>query len=497
MPVTVRVLSKRPRSLKADVEISTLFVGERVPVLASSLKSMGFNGQWGSGELLVAPQLGPAKLVAVVGLGERGSTVGQQAEGLRRGLGRIVMEMRRHLARSAVLDLTGGAAQPVPGDRQAILAAAAVEAAELASYRFTAYRPKLKREQTQRRLRELTLIIDPAQEKTTKAAVRQTQLILRGVELTRQLVDEPAAAVKPITLVERARELTKRFPVLAFKVLDRAAALHAGWRAFLAVAQGSETEPYVIHLTYRPAAPKKRVFIVGKGITFDSGGLSLKPAQYMEDMKIDMAGAAAVLGLFSVLPTLKPAVEVHGVIAACENMPSGKAYRPGDVVEAYNGKTIEILNTDAEGRVTLADALSFAAEQKPDIIIDLATLTGAVMVALGETVAGLWSTDENLKQQLLAAAARAGEGLHDLPLTPEYHQFVESKVADVRNADSNHPLAGGTMGALFLREFVDKVPWAHLDIAGPVYLKRRLLPYYVEGATGYGVRTLVEFLRAL
>lgn len=509
MSLTVRVVSRQPRAFTAEVVGRALYQGQRAPELAPLLKQVGFKGQWGSGELLVAPPRRRAKLLAVIGLGDRRAAVMPQAEGLRRGLGKVVMEMRRHVARSAALDLTGG------GSAVPALAAAAVEAAELATYRFTDYRPKLKQEQTQRRLKTLIIVVDAAQEKATRAAVVAAQRVLPGVELARRLVDAPAAAVTPQTLVEQARALTKRFSALSLQVLDRAAAEKAGWRAFLAVAQGSDTEPYVIHLIHKPAfaqpaprlrpagkatvglRPIKRIFIVGKGVTFDSGGLSLKPAQYMEDMKIDMAGAAAVLGLFSILPTLKLDIEVHGVIAACENMPSGNAYRPGDVVTAYNGKTIEILNTDAEGRVILADALSYAAEQKPDAIIDLATLTGAVMVALGETVAGLWSTDDTLKEQLLAAAARAGEGLEDLPLTPEYHRFVESKVADVRNAASNHPYAGGAMGALFLREFVGKVPWAHLDIAGPVYLKRRLLPYYVEGATGYGVRTLGEFLKAL
>lgn len=496
MSLTVRVVSRQPSAQAADVAIRTLYTGQKTPDIGVALRQLGFRGQWASGELLLLHERRGTQVVAVVGLGDRTGSDAHQAEGLRRGLGKVVMEMRRHIVRSAVLDLSGGAAPP-------ILAAAAVEAAELASYRFTDYRPKLKKEQAQRRLKTLIIVVDRGQEKVTQAAVAAAQRILAGVNLARRLVDAPASAVKPVTLVERAREITKRSPTLSLTVLDRTGAEKAGWRAFLAVAAGSDTEPYVIHLTYlpdrhagKPATPKKKIFIVGKGITFDSGGLSLKPAQYMEDMKIDMAGAAAVLGLFSVLPALKLDVEVHGVIAACENMPSGSAARPGDVVTAYNGKTIEILNTDAEGRVTLADALSYAAEQKPDAIVDLATLTGAVMVALGETVAGLWSTDETLKQQLMAAAARAGEGLEDLPLTAEYHPFVESKVADVRNAPST-PYAGGTMGALFLREFVGKVPWAHLDIAGPVYLKRRLLPYYVGGATGYGLRTLVEYLKAL
>jgi leucyl aminopeptidase len=233
--------------------------------------------------------------------------------------------------------------------------------------------------------------------------------------------------------------------------------------------------------------------LVGKGITFDSGGLSLKPADYMEAMKIDMAGAAAVLGIFSVLPSLALGTEVHGVIAACENMPSGTAYRPGDILTAKNGKTIEVLNTDAEGRITLADALSYAVEQKPDAVVDLATLTGACLIALGDTYAGLWSTDAGLRRKLLAAAGAVGEGLVSLPLPEEYKPMIESKVADVRNTATSK-WGGAITAALFLREFVGSVPWAHLDIAGPAYAEHEWLPYNGVGATGYGVRTLISFL---
>ena len=252
-----------------------------------------------------------------------------------------------------------------------------------------------------------------------------------------------------------------------------------------------------MHLTYEPegrTADTKKVFLVGKGITFDSGGINLKPTGYIETMKADMGGAATVLGVFSVLAKVKPNVEVHGLIGACENMVSGKAYRPGDVIRAKNGKTIEIGNTDAEGRVTLADMLSYAAEQQPDAIIDLATLTGAAVVGLGETVAALFGNDDELKNQLQAAAGVTSEQLAALPMPPEYRPLIDSPIADVNNSGSVR-WGGAITAALFLEEFVDHTPWAHLDIAGPAYHEASYPPYHQKGATGYGVRLLLEYLK--
>ena len=214
----------------------------------------------------------------------------------------------------------------------------------------------------------------------------------------------------------------------------------------------------------------------------------------MEDMKIDMAGAATVLAVLSILPALKLPIEVQAIVAACENMPSGNAYRPGDVLHTKNGKTIEVLNTDAEGRVTLADALAYAVEQKPDMVIDLATLTGACMVAVGVTHAGLWSNREELADSLMEAAKKSGEGLVRFPLPEEYKAGIVSRVADLRNIPTSR-FGDAIAAALFLQEFVGETAWAHLDIAGPVHLDSAILPYYAPAATGYGVRTLVNFLK--
>jgi leucyl aminopeptidase len=233
--------------------------------------------------------------------------------------------------------------------------------------------------------------------------------------------------------------------------------------------------------------------LVGKGITFDSGGLSLKPAQGMETMKMDMAGAGVILGVFKAIPSLKPKVEIHGLLAVTENMPGGRAAKPGDVFKAMNGKTIEVLNTDAEGRLVLADALSYAVKQKPDAIIDLATLTGACITALGSLVAGAMSNDEALLADIQKAGKESGEQFWPLPLVPEYKEGIQSKVADLQNISSVRGEAGTIIGGLFLQEFVDGKPWIHLDIAGPAWAARDFY-YLTPGGTGFAVRTLLHYL---
>mgnify|MGYP000207976890 CR=1 FL=1 len=245
----------------------------------------------------------------------------------------------------------------------------------------------------------------------------------------------------------------------------------------------------------RAKKTKKRIALVGKAVTFDSGGLSIKTGDGMMTMKMDMAGAASVLGVFQALPSLDLDIEVHGIFLAVENMPSGKADRPGDVVKAMNGTTIEVLNTDAEGRVTLADALSYAMTLEPDAIIDLATLTGACVVALGEEVSGLLSSDQKLSDRLLAAAKEAGEGLWPLPLYEPYQELIKSKVADIKNIGGR--AAGAITAALFLQHFVGKTPWAHLDIAGPAYAEKETRSDTPFGGTGHGVRTLLRYLQNL
>lgn len=497
MSITYQISGAKPEKVQTDVLVFFVGSDKKLPaglptaayrLLQGKIKESKFTGAWGTVELFLSATTARASFYALAGLGDASLSQERQLEGVRRALGKVMGDARRYgLRRLAVV---------WPHGMAGACAEAIVEAVQMANYRFVVYGKRLAKEQSTRSLKEVILITARADQDDVRAAVVKTKRVMAGVELTRHLVNQPASHMSPQRLADEARRIAKESPGVKVAIMGRKEAAQAGWRGFLAVAQGSIEEPQVIHLTYTPKpAAGRRIVLVGKGITFDSGGLSLKPAEYMEDMKIDMAGAATVLGVFSLLGKLQLPIEVHGVIAACENMPSGSAYRPGDVLIAKNGKTIEVLNTDAEGRITLADALSFAVEMKPDVIVDLATLTGACVVAVGETHAGLWSNNEQLQDSLVAAAAAAGEGVVVFPLPEEYKPFIQSKVADLRNIGTTR-YGGAISAALFLQEFVGNVPWAHLDVAGPVYNSGTSLPYYAHGATGYGVRTILRFLEA-
>jgi leucyl aminopeptidase len=298
---------------------------------------------------------------------------------------------------------------------------------------------------------------------------------------------------------------------LEIEVRDRKGIARLDMNLFLGVAQGSAEEPQLVRLTYTPkalraakGAPKNRtrgngaaatkpLALVGKAITFDSGGLSIKTASGMEDMKTDMAGAAAVIAAMSLVAELAPPFPVHGFFGACENLPSGTAYKPGDVIVGKNGTSVEILNTDAEGRLVLADVLAWAAEHKPSAIVDLATLTGAILVALGPWISGLFSNDDALAAELQSAAATAGESIWRMPLPPEMEEMIKSPIADLKNIGGR--FGGSISAALFLQHFVGKIPWAHLDIAGPSSLDKEK-GYNSRGGTGAGVRLLAELVRS-
>jgi leucyl aminopeptidase len=315
------------------------------------------------------------------------------------------------------------------------------------------------------------------------AALGAGQTLARGIQVL------PGNICTPTYVGRAAEELAARhgFDVT---VLDRAAITREKMGALLAVAQGSVEEPRFIVLEYRGAqgAP---IVLVGKGVTFDTGGISIKPAQNMEDMKYDMSGGAAVLGTFEALGRLKPAAHVIGIIPSTENMPSGSAVKPGDVITSHLGKTIEVINTDAEGRLILCDALSWARRYRPACVIDIATLTGAVVVALGHSAAGVMGSDEALVDEMRQAGDRAGERIWPLPLWDEYRDLMKSDIADVKNAGGRP--AGSISAGWFLREFVDGFPWAHLDIAGTAYTEREDATR-VKGPTGVGVRLFSEFV---
>jgi leucyl aminopeptidase len=323
-------------------------------------------------------------------------------------------------------------------------------------------------------------------------AISSADKICTGVILARELVAAPANALTPITMAQTALAIAQEFGLSA-EVLEREECEKLGMGAFLGVAQASELPPKFIHLTYKPeGTPRRKLAIIGKGLTFDSGGLNIKGAgSGIETMKTDMGGAAATLGAAKAIAQLKPDVEVHFITAATENMISGRAMHPGDVLTASNGKTIEVNNTDAEGRLTLADALVFADKLGLDAIVDLATLTGACVVALGDNIAGLWSPDDGVANQLTAASELAGEKMWRMPLEEKYFDGLKSPIADMKNTG---PRGGGAItAALFLKQFVKDTPWAHLDIAGPVWADKEN-GFNNAGATGYGVRTLVNWV---
>ncbi|MGH9148848.1 MAG: leucyl aminopeptidase, partial [Acidimicrobiales bacterium] len=329
----------------------------------------------------------------------------------------------------------------------------------------------------------------------TTAGLERGAQMAAAVRLARDLVNEPARAMTPSRLAEVATEIAERGG-LALKVLDEAAIAAEGLGGLQGVAAGSDEPPRLIELVYDPPGATRTVAVVGKGVTFDSGGLSIKTADGMMTMKTDMSGAAAVLAVMSALPALAPPVKVVGIAACTENMPSGKAVKPGDVLRIRNGKTVEVLNTDAEGRLVLADALSLAAEAAPDAIIDLATLTGACVVALGREIAGLMGNDDALLGQVRAAAERAGEPVWHLPLPSRYRRHIDSEIADIKNIGAAGGQAGTLSAGLFLKEFVGDRPWAHLDIAGPARSEEDD-GYVTKGGTGFGVRTVLELLAGI
>jgi leucyl aminopeptidase len=298
--------------------------------------------------------------------------------------------------------------------------------------------------------------------------------------------------VTPKALATAAKRMADKAG-LTCEVLGRAQIRKLGMNLFLGVAQGSAEEPQLVRISYEPPRSKSgSVALVGKAITFDSGGLSIKTAQGMEDMKTDMAGAAAIISAMQLVAVLKPPFPVRAYFGACENLPSGTAYKPGDVIQGKNGTTVEVLNTDAEGRLVLADVLAWAVEEKPAAVVDLATLTGAILVALGPWTSGLFSNDEAVARELEGAARSAGESVWRMPLPPEMEELIKSPVADLKNTGGRW--GGSINAALFLQHFVGKVPWAHLDIAGPASLDRER-GYNPRGGTGAGVRLLAEWIR--
>lgn len=318
------------------------------------------------------------------------------------------------------------------------------------------------------------------------------KVLAEAQNFTRDLVNEPANVINTVQFAEIAENLAKQYG-FEIKIYDEEEIEKMGMGAYLAVAKGSDNPPRFIHLTYKPKKSEGEIAIVGKGLMFDSGGLNIKTGDFMRWMKTDKSGACAVLGIFKAIGELKPNITVHGIVAAAENMPSGKAYRPDDILKAKNGVTIEVGNTDAEGRLTLADALSYASELKPDAIIDMATLTGACVVALGEFTAGVMGNNQKLINELLKITEKTGEWMWQLPFNDKLREQIKAPHADVYNVGTTR-YGGAITAGLFLEKFVDpKIPWVHIDIAGPSHHTSGWY-YHPKGATGIPVRTITTLL---
>jgi leucyl aminopeptidase len=498
--------------LPCDLLVVNLFKGVKDQGGANGAVDLALNGDLSKlirrdrfegnlGERLTFPTFGRmnARKVCVLGLGDRKKFT---ADAVRKIGGWIVKASKEAKSKHVVTILHGAG---VAGLDAQTAAQALGEGLRLGAYEFREHLGTGSRSKKRFDIAEVT-IVEAEREKIRPAArgLERARVIADGTVAARDLVNMSPRHMNPMELAAAARALAVRGSGVSCRVLNRESMERMGMGAALAVAEGSAHPPSCVHLTYKPSRwrgkPKKKakqiIAVVGKGVTFDSGGLSLKSADNMANMKIDMGGAAAVIGLFRVLRELRPPVEVHGIFIAVENMPSGRSYRPGDVVTAMNGMTIEIRDTDAEGRVTLADALSYAVKRvKPDVLIDVATLTGAVIVALGDDYAGLLSNNRTLARAMVKAAREAGELLWEFPLAPQYDEAMKSNVADMNNTGGRP--AGAIKAGLFLKRFVGDTPWAHLDIAGPVFCEKETRPDVPQGGTGAGVRTLVAYLESL
>ena len=486
---TITASSRSAASLKADAVVVGLLQGPSGPVLAGgsadvvkafgkgllpALIGLGATGK--ADEVTRIATLGAVKapVLVAVGLGKDGF----DAEGLRRAAGSAVRALAG-ASTSAVLAL--------PAD-DAVQLRAVAEGGLLAAYSFTTFRQASLAEQKA----PVTALTVVSGVKDARQVVRRAEVVSRAVKLARDLVNTPPSHLHPVELAEAAGAEARRVG-LSVEVLDDKALKKGAYGGIVGVGQGSSNPPRLVHLSHKARGAKRTIALVGKGITFDSGGISIKPALGMEDMKSDMGGAAAVIATLAAVAELGLKINVEAWLPMAENMPSGTAIRPSDVLTLRGGKKVEVNNTDAEGRLILADAIVRACEDSPDVVIDVATLTGAQVVALGQRVAGVMSNNDGLRSHVVSAAGQAGEQMWPMPLPADLRKGLDSDVADLVNTG---PREGGMLTAgLFLQEFVTEgVAWAHLDIAGPAYNTGAPYGYTHVGGTGAAVRTFVQLL---
>ncbi|HEY6566161.1 MAG TPA: leucyl aminopeptidase [Actinomycetota bacterium] len=479
--------TESPASAKAALLIVPVFQGPkpgpgvRETGVAAAYADAKLTGKKGE-NLLVTKRRGDrfaAGAVLLVGVGPKDDFTINAARGV---LGRVSGTVRRFGSVATTMALA------FPPRKTGEAAQAVAEGLGLGAYRFDRYRTK-KADGDLKRV--VVLGSEKADARAGRAAVKEAAIVVDAVSWARDMVNTPAGDMPPAEIAREAQAMAKQVG-LTCKIWNEKQLADGGFNGILGVGKGSVNPPRLIELSYRGAGRAKPIAFSGKGIAFDSGGLSIKDAKNMETMKDDMGGAASILATMKVIAQLKPKINVIAAIPCSENMPSGSAQKPGDVITHRGGVTSEVLNTDAEGRLVLADALAYLTEKKPELIVDTATLTGACVVALGDRISGAFGNDSGLAQELVAVGAVAGEPIWEMPLFSEYRKLIDSPIADIKNIGDRW--GGAITAAWFLEAFVGETPWVHLDIAGPAFTDR-VHDLGPRGATGVPVRTLVRFVQ--
>lgn len=459
-------VSQNVKDTPVEVLVINKFEGEKTSEELANTYAVDkdhFEGKFGQTYLLHTLGKIPADKILIIGFGKKEEFDHNK---MREAVAKSIKKLQQIKAKKAAFDF----------DVNVDYGKSAAIGAMIADYAYDKYKSEKAHH-----LDEITFA------RFSKNDLNEGIIFGEAMKFTRDLANTPAQIATPTKLSEIAKELEG----IETKVFDKEEIARMGMGAYLAVGQGSVQPPKFIHMKYTGKNVKKKIALIGKGICFDSGGLDIKPASSMLTMKDDMSGAACILGVMRALAKLKPDMEVHGIIAACENMPSGSSYKPGDILTAKNGKTIEIDNTDAEGRLTLADALCYACELGVDEVIDIATLTGACMVALGTVASGIMGNDEEMINRVIETAKESGETFWQLPMFKEYFDSLRSDIADMKNTGSRN--GGASAAGLFLQQFVKDTKWCHIDIAGTAYIEKPQKEF-IAGATGAGVRTLLNYV---
>ena len=459
-------VSQDVKSTPTEVLVVNQFEREKTSVeLANTyaIEKDNFEGKFGQTYLIHTLGQIPADKVLIIGFGKKEEFDHNK---MREAVAKAVKKLQQIKAKKAIFDF----------DINADYGKSAVIGAMIADYAYDKYKSEKAHH-----LDEITFA------NFSQETVEEGIIFGEAMNFTRDLANTPAQIATPQKLAQIASKLEG----IETKVFNKEEIARMGMGAYLAVGQGSVNPPEFIHMKYTGKNVKKKIALIGKGICFDSGGLDIKPASSMLTMKDDMSGASCILGVMKALAKLQPDIEVHGLIAACENMPSGSSYKPGDILTAKNGKTIEVDNTDAEGRLTLADALCYACELNVDEVIDIATLTGACVVALGSHISGIMGNDDELIERLIETGKEAGEKLWKLPMDREYFDSLKSDIADMKNTGTR--MGGASIAGVFLQEFVKDTKWAHIDIAGTAYIEKPQKEF-IAGSTGAGVRTLLNYI---